>query len=80
MSNPTLTLYSKPGCVQCDASVRKLDKEGLNYTYVDIMQDDEALAKVKSLGYAQAPVITYGTEHWSGYRPDLIDQIAVTQQ
>ena len=76
----TLTLYSKPGCVQCDASVRKLTKEGLEYDYVDVTTDDGALKKVKDLGYMQVPVMTYGDEHWSGYRPDLIDQIAAGQQ
>lgn len=36
-------------------------------------QDAEALDKVKSLGYLQAPVIvTEDGEHWSGFRPDLI--------
>ena len=34
--------------------------------------DAEALAQVKSLGYAQAPVVVAGEDHWSGFRPDKI--------
>lgn len=72
----TITVYSKPACVQCDATYRALDKQGLEYTIVDISSDDIALDYVKSLGHMQAPVVVVGTEHWSGYRPDRIRALA----
>src|SRR5699024_1024604 len=50
-----ITVYSKPLCVQCDATKRALDKADLAYETVDITEDPEALAHVKSLGYVQAP-------------------------
>ena len=59
----SITVYSKPMCVQCDATYRALDKQGLDYTKVD-------------LGYQQAPVVIAGDDHWSGYRPDLIKAAA----
>src|SRR5690606_35206648 len=31
-----VTVYSKPACVQCDATYRALDKKGIEYTVVDI--------------------------------------------
>ena len=69
------TLYSKPGCQQCRATERKLDSEGIKYTYVDVSASAPALATIKDLGYLQAPVVvTASGEHWSGYRPDLIEQ------
>ena len=49
-------MYSKPLCVQCDATKRALNKAGVAYDVVDITEDADALAKVKSLGYVQAPV------------------------
>lgn len=66
-----VTLYSKPkGCVQCDATKRKFKKEGVEYTEVDVTQDETALEFIKSLGYAQAPVVYVsapeGDVHWSG--------------
>ena len=67
-----ITIYSKPNCVQCTATYRAMDKAGLSYETVDISVDAEALEQVKSLGYAQAPVVIAGGDHWSGFRPDKI--------
>ncbi|MEU2418907.1 glutaredoxin-like protein NrdH [Brachybacterium paraconglomeratum] len=71
-----ITVYSKPLCVQCDATKRALNKAGVAYDVVDITEDAEALAKVKSLGYVQAPVVITGEDHWSGFRPDKIKALA----
>lgn len=68
----TITVYSKPYCVQCSATYRALDKLGYEYTVVDISVDADARDYVMSLGHMQAPVVMAGGEHWSGYRPDRI--------
>jgi glutaredoxin-like protein NrdH len=68
----TITVFSKPACVQCDATYRSLDKLGLEYAIVDITRDADALASVRALGYQQAPVVFAGGDHWSGFRPDKI--------
>lgn len=72
----SITVYSKPACVQCDATYRALDKKGLEYTVVDITQDAEALDLVRGLGYLQAPVVIADETHWSGFRPDQISALA----
>ncbi|NCD19728.1 MAG: glutaredoxin-like protein NrdH [Actinobacteria bacterium] len=72
----SITVYSKPNCVQCDATYRALAKHGLAYTAIDITQDPEALQTVKALGYQQAPVVFAGGDHWSGFRPDRIKAVA----
>ena len=72
-----ITIYSKPNCVQCTATYRAMDKAGLSYETVDISLDAQALEQVKSLGYAQAPVVVAGEDHWSGFRPDKIKALAV---
>jgi len=72
----TVTVFSKPSCVQCDATYRALDKHGVTYNTVDISQDAAALDLVRGLGYLQAPVVLAGTDHWSGYRPDKISSLA----
>ena len=38
----TITVYTKPACVQCHATYKALDKQGLTYQVVDISADDEA--------------------------------------
>ena len=75
-----ITVYSKPNCVQCNATYRALDKAGLLYETVDISLDVEALEQVKSLGYAQAPVVMAGEDHWSGFRPDKIKALAIAAE
>ncbi|WP_175957404.1 glutaredoxin-like protein NrdH [Schaalia sp. Marseille-Q2122] len=72
----TITVYTKPMCVQCTATYRALDKQGLPYTSVDVSEDVAALEFIKGLGYQQAPVVIAGDDHWSGYRPDRIKAAA----
>lgn len=67
-----ITVYTKPNCVQCNATYRALDKAGITYQTVDVTVDAQALSQVKALGYAQAPVVVAGEDHWSGFRPDKI--------
>lgn len=72
-----IQVYSKSGCVQCNATYRALEDKGVVYDVVDMSEDAQALQKVKDLGYSQAPVvITAEGEHWSGFRPDKIDSLA----
>lgn len=71
-----ITVYSKPNCVQCTATYRALKKHGLAFTVIDLTVDAEALAMVKALGYQRAPVVLAGSEHWGGFRPDLIAGLA----
>lgn len=68
----TITVYTKPACVQCNATYKALDKSGIEYDKVDISVDSDAREYVMSLGYLQAPVVVAGDEHWSGFRPDRI--------
>lgn len=72
----TITVYTKPGCVQCTATFKALDKAGADYTRVDISTDDDARDLVMSMGYLQAPVIVTDDDHWSGFRPDRIRGLA----
>lgn len=72
-----VTVYSKPACVQCNATCRALDKAGIDYAIIDITEDAEARDYVMGLGYLQAPVVVAGEEHWGGFRPDRIKELDV---
>ncbi|MDF0700531.1 glutaredoxin-like protein NrdH [Rhizobium sp. MC63] len=72
----SVTVYSKPACVQCTATYRALDRLGVDYDIVDISQDAAALDRVRSLGYMQAPVVIAGERHWAGFRPDMISALS----
>ena len=72
----TITVYTKPACVQCNATYKALDREGLTYDIVDITEVPEARDYVMALGYLQAPVVVAEHDHWSGFRPDRIKALA----
>ena len=72
----TITVYTKPQCVQCGATIKALDKAGLNYELVDISTNTQARDYVMALGHLQAPVIVADADHWAGFRPDRIKNLA----
>ncbi|WP_378147823.1 glutaredoxin-like protein NrdH [Cnuibacter sp. UC19_7] len=71
-----ITVYTKPSCVQCNATYRALENKGLEYEIFDLSVDEKALETVKELGYLQAPVVITDTDSWSGFRPDKIEELA----
>ncbi|KAB1658004.1 glutaredoxin-like protein NrdH [Pseudoclavibacter chungangensis] len=73
-----IAVYSKPSCVQCTATYRALDKQGIEYDVFDVSVDEQALATVKELGYLQAPVVVTESDHWSGFRPDKINALVAS--
>ena len=75
----TVTVYTKPACVQCNATYRALDSKGIEYRSVDLSTDPNALDVVKAMGYMQAPVVVTDNDHWSGFRPDKIAAISSGQ-
>lgn len=58
-----LDVYTKPRCVQCDATTRRLDQkynltEGKDYNTIDITEDQKALIYIsQELGHKSAPVV-----------------------
>lgn len=77
-----VVVYSKPSCVQCNATYRALDGKGVPYRIVDLTKDAEAYQRMIDMGYQQAPVVMVpmdyevgGGTHWSGFDPDKIAAI-----
>jgi len=69
-------LFSKPSCVQCDATVRKFDKHNITFHKVDVSQDPAAYEFVAGLDYMQVPVVyTRNGEHWGGYNPANVEAL-----
>ena len=74
---PGVTVYSKPNCVQCTATMRALDKAEITYDVVDMTVEPDTLTWAKSLGHMAAPVVAVGSPTggeitWAGFQPDLI--------
>ena len=71
-----LTVYTLPNCIECTLTRHALNKAGLDYETIDLTHDQAATDLVTQLGCRSAPVVTIGTEHWTGFRPDKIQTIA----
>jgi glutaredoxin-like protein len=62
--SPKVTLYWRPGCPYCSSLVAGLRREGVEYDAVDIWQDADAAAFVRSVanGNETVPTVTVGEE------------------
>ena len=67
-----ITVYTKPACVQCEATNRMMDKLSIDYNTVDITLDTEAFDMLISKGYKSAPVVITDNDSWAGFIPDKI--------
>ena len=73
----TVIVYTKPRCVQCDATKRALERAEVEYEVIDVANDSAALTTLLTLGYQQVPVVVAGDERWSGFRPEMISNLRV---
>lgn len=77
------TVYTKPGCPNCERTMEYFDSKGITYTPVDITEVPAALEYITAeLGYSQAPVIVNNSDdqdHWSGLRRDKLVHAAMNK-
>lgn len=69
----SVTVYTKPNCVQCDATKRTLDKLGVEYNTIDATTDDAVFNMLVEKGFKAMPVVNAGDEWWSGFNPAKIN-------
>lgn len=72
-----VTVYTKYECRQCDRTKMILDREGIEYTPINV--EDEAAAfryVTETLNLRQMPVVVVAEPDdeviWSGLQPDMI--------
>ena len=72
-----ITVYSKPNCMQCEMTKRYMQDEGIEFSVVDIEQDETAVKMLMLHGYQGLPVVAVDgfDNYWSGFRPDRIDEL-----
>jgi glutaredoxin-like protein NrdH len=71
----SVTVYTTPNCVQCNATKKHLDRRGIPYEVIDLSENQDKLAEFVSMGMSTAPIVDTGSRMWSGYRPADIDAI-----
>ncbi|MCH4209472.1 glutaredoxin-like protein NrdH [Bifidobacterium sp.] len=75
----TVTVFTKYRCPQCEATKRQLTKQGIDFDVVDLAENPSTLEQLQQAGFRQAPVVITPDASWSGYRPDLIKQLAAQE-
>mgnify|MGYP001941383187 FL=1 len=77
MHMSSITVYSAPGCTQCNATKKHLRRRGLEYNEIDISENPESKKYVEDKGFVQVPVVDMGNgDMFYGFRPDRIDSYA----
>lgn len=73
-----ITVYTTDPCVQCNLTKNLMDRKGLAYDVVKLQDVPELVERFKDEGLMQAPVVVLGDDgrRWSGFRPDLIEELA----
>jgi glutaredoxin-like protein NrdH len=73
----SITVYSKPACVQCTATTRALDRHGIEYRIVDVSNGRPSFA-TRPGPWLSARFLSLiaGDQHWAGFRPDKIGALA----
>ncbi|TQM98257.1 glutaredoxin family protein [Microbacterium lacticum] len=79
----SVTVYSTgDGCPRCVRTCACLRLAGIPFTIIDLSAYANAPARefvTDDLGYTAAPVVVVDQDqqhHWSGFRPDLIQQLS----
>ena len=72
-----VTVFSRGKCVQCNATYRALDDNGIEFEVVDVDEHEAAQIRLQQLGFQQLPVVRpVGVPAWWGFRPDKISELA----
>lgn len=71
-----IKVYGKRnGCGNCNIAKDMLDRNNIEYKFIDITEDEKAFELVKSLGYKQVPIIE-NEEDW--YTLKTLDDLLFT--
>jgi len=77
-----VTVFSNPGCYQCEATKRHLTRTGVKFDAVLLTDNHAAYERLHDAGWRGVPVIEVRNadgvlvDSWDGYRPGHLDRLA----
>ena len=71
----TVTLWRKPGCVQCDQTEREFEKRGVIDQVKRLDRSPKAVERFIELGLLSAPIVETDDRRWSGFRLNKIQSL-----
>ena len=63
----------------CAMTKKYLCENNVQFESIDVMQNEEALNRIKNAGYSSMPVVVVEDNFinsWNGFRPDDLERIA----
>lgn len=54
-----ITLYSQPSCAPCRVAKSRFQREGIEFTEINVQEDEAAAERLKSHGFTGTPVFHY---------------------
>lgn len=66
-----IQVYGKPKCSYCDKAKHILGMYGIDYEYINIMEDETAMDMIVDAGLKSVPQIYLDDKHIGGYE-DLV--------
>ena len=70
-----ITLWRKPGCVQCDQTEREFNRRGIVYQVKRLDKSQKAVERFLEMGLMSAPIIETDDRRWSGFRLHRIQSL-----
>jgi len=55
---------------------KQMTRFGIQFSTIDLGENPEARSEIEHLGFQQAPVVVAGNTAWSGFRLNLITELA----
>lgn len=62
-----IEVFGKPNCSYCERAKQLLEAKGIEYEYIDVSEDDDALAFLMDNGFKTVPQCYDGKTHIGGY-------------
>jgi len=78
MSSPTVTVYGRQSCPPCKRTKMLLEKAGVDFLYVDVDLDGDALDGLTDEDWVTALPVVVCDElrlRWCGYRPEHVKTV-----
>jgi glutaredoxin-like protein NrdH len=79
----TIKIYGREDCVQCDFTMKQLERNGLSFTKIDIDQDEAGRKAVEASVSTRLPMVeVYDPadgkllDKWHGFKIDKIRELA----
>lgn len=79
MTGPPVTVYGRETCPPCKRTKKLLEQASIDFLYVDVDHEPEALDGLNDLEWVTALPVVICDElslRWCGYRPEHIKTVA----